>query len=104
MSNHEKFTPECGDHIWVIDREGGAAVGVSCVMFLARSPGFVVATAFINDLDVEETIQYHIRETQDNIDTDLLVYPEGDCFLTKEVASDRAMQEMKEEDTDGQRT
>ena len=89
------IVPPCkvGDDVWVIDREDGEAVGVSCVMFLAKSKGCIIATAQINDYDLDEIIEYHIIETQDNIDTDLMVYSDDDCFLTREEA-ERALKEV----------
>ncbi len=77
---------EVGDEIWVIDREDGEAVDISCVMFLAKSKGCIIATSWINDYDLDETLEFHINETQNNFDTDLKVYPDEDCFLTKEEA------------------
>ena len=80
--------PPCkvGDDVWVIDREDGEAVGVSCVLFLAKSKGCIIATAQINDYDLDEIIEYHINETQDEYDTNLMVYSDDDCFLTREEA------------------
>jgi len=46
----------------------------------------VIATALINDYDIDETLNYHIDETRERFDTDLKVYPEYDCFLTKKEA------------------
>lgn len=88
------IVPPCkvGDDVWVIDRENGEAVGVSCVMFLAKSKGCIIATAQINDYDLDEIIEYHIIETQDNFDTDLMVYSDDDCFPTREEA-ERALKE-----------
>lgn len=89
--------PPCkiGDDVWVIDREDGEAVGVSCVIFLAKSKGCIIATAHINDYDIDETIYYHIDETQDEYDTDLMVYSDDDCFLTREEA-EKALEERRE--------
>lgn len=77
---------EVGEEIWVIDREDGEAVDVSAVRFLAKSKNCIIATAWINDYDIDETLEYHINETQDNFDTDLKVYPAEDCFATREEA------------------
>ena len=77
---------EVGGEIWVIDREDGEAVDISCVMFLGKSKGCIIATSWINDYDLDETLEFHINETQNNFDTDLKVYPDEDCFLTKEEA------------------
>ena len=80
--------PPCkvGGEIWVIEREDGEAVDVSCVQFLAKSKGCIIATSWINDYDLDETLEYHINETQNNFDTDLKIYPEEDCFLSCEEA------------------
>lgn len=86
---------EIGQEIWVVDRDCGEAVDVSGVMFLAKSLGCVIASAFINDYCLVETIEYHINETSDNIDTDLKVYPIEDCYATKEEA-EKALQEEQE--------
>lgn len=82
------IVPPCkvGDEIWVIDREDGEAVDISCIQFLAKSKGCIIGTSWINDLDIDETIEYHINETQENFDCELKVYPDEDCFLTKEEA------------------
>ena len=80
---------EVGGEIWVIDREDGEAVDISCVMFLAKSKGCIIATSWINDYDLDETLDYHINKTQNNFDTDLKVYPDEDCFATKEEAEEK---------------
>ena len=82
------IVPPCkvGDTVWVIDREYGEAVDVSRVIFLAKSKGCIIATAQINNYDIDETIWDHINETQENCDTDLMVYSDDDCFLAKEEA------------------
>lgn len=83
-----------GEEIWVIDREDGEAVDISCVQFIAKSKGCIIATSWINDYDIDETIAYHINETQENFDTDLQVYPDGDWFTTKEQA-EQALEEER---------
>jgi hypothetical protein len=77
------IVPPCkvGDEIWVVE-EGDT----TCYMFLAKSKGCVIATSWINDYDVDETIEYHIEETQDNLDTDLVVFSDNICFATREEA------------------
>lgn len=87
LANNVLVLPcKVGDTIWVIDREDGEAVDISGVIFLAKSKGCIIATAQINDYNLDETILYHINETQDNFDTRLMVYSDDDCFLTKEEA------------------
>lgn len=75
--------PPCkvGDEIWVVEEDD-----ITCYMFLAKSKGCVIATSWINDYDLDETIEYHIAETQDNLDTDLVVFPDEYCFATREEA------------------
>ncbi|MEG1562511.1 MAG: hypothetical protein RR365_02100 [Bacteroides sp.] len=77
-----------GNGIYVIERdECKTPCEVSGYMFLAKVCGFVIATAFINDIDdVAETLQYHAEETASNYDTDLAVFHEEDCFPTREEA------------------
>lgn len=79
-------TYKAGDEIWVVERENGEAVDISGYMFLANSKGCIIATYWIDDYDLDETLKYHINETQDNRDTKLVIYPENDCFATKEAA------------------
>lgn len=97
--------PPCkvGDDVWVIDREDGEAVGVSCVLFLAKSKGCIIATAQINDYDLDKIIEYHINETQDEYDTNLMVYPDDDCFLTREEA-EKALKEGIENENHNRNT
>ena len=92
------IVPPCkvGDEVWVIDYEDGEPIDVSSVMFLASAENFVVATAFIDDYDIVETIEYHIDETQENFDTDLKVYPKHDCFLSREEAQKALAERSKE--------
>lgn len=77
---------EMGQEVWIVEREYGEAIDVSCVLFLAKSKGCIIASAWINDYDFDEIINYHIEETADNFDTDLKVYPIDDCFNTREEA------------------
>ena len=77
------IVPPCkvGDGIWVVEEDD-----ITCYMFLAKSKGCVIATSWINDYDLDETIEYHIDETRDNFDTGLAVFPENICFATREEA------------------
>lgn len=84
-----------GEHIWVIDREDGEAVDVSCVQYMANCKNCVIATAFIEDYDFDETLEYHIGETQEYFNAELKVYPEEDCFPTREEA-EAALAERRE--------
>ena len=75
-----------GDEVWVINREPGEDADISCIMFLAKSKGCIIGTSWINDYDLDGTLLYHIHETQENYNTELMVYPDEDCFSTKEEA------------------
>lgn len=83
------IVPPCkvGDEVWVVEEDD-----VTCYMFLAKSKGCIITTSWINDYDVDETLEYHITETQDNLDTDLAVFPDECCFATKEQA-EKALKE-----------
>ena len=87
------IVPPCkvGDEIWVVEEDD-----ITCYMFLAKSKGCIIATSWINDYDIDETIEYHINETQDNQETDLVVYPEEYCFATKAQAEQK-LKEMRGE-------
>ncbi len=74
-----------GDDIWVVEDDD-----VTGYMFLAKSKGCIIATSWINDYDLDETIEYHIEETENNYDTRLVVFPEDICFASKEEAEARA--------------
>jgi hypothetical protein len=88
LANGDIVVPPCkvGGEIWVVEYEDDDPVDVSCVQFLAKASNCVIATAFINDYDIDETLNCHIDETQERFDTDLKVYHEYDCYLTKEEA------------------
>lgn len=81
-----KFTP--GAEVWVVERTGGGtACDVSGYVFLAEVAHAVIATPYIDDLeDLEELLNYHIEETADNYDTDLVVLPAADCYTDKDAA------------------
>jgi hypothetical protein len=83
-ANFVELPCKVGDGIWVVEEDD-----ITCYMFLAKSKGCVIATSWINDYDLDETIEYHIAETQDNLDTDLVVFPEEYCFATKEEAEQK---------------
>lgn len=74
-----------GDCVWVIERdEDGEALDVAGSMFLAEVLGFVIVSAYINDMTVaEETLSYHMQETVENYDTTLMVFPSEDVYQTK---------------------
>jgi hypothetical protein len=83
-ANFVELPCKVGDGIWVVEEDD-----ITCYMFLAKSKGCVIATSWINDYDLDETIEYHIAETQDNLDTDLVVFPDEYCFATREEAEQK---------------
>ena len=90
LINRGVFVPtfKTGDNVWVIEIEDGRPADISCVMVMAQTEKIVIASTFVNNLDVDETIDYHIEETRNNLDTDLMVYPIEFCFSSKEEAED----------------
>ena len=90
-ANFIELPCKVGDGIWVVEEDD-----ITCYMFLAKSKGCVIATSWINDYDIDETIEYHIDETRDNFDTDLVVFPDEYCFATKEEAEQKLKEGVKE--------
>lgn len=86
-----------GDCVWVIERnEDGEALDVAGSMFLAEVLGFVIVSAYINDMtEAEETLSYHMQETAENYDTTLMVFPSEDVYQTKAEA-ETALREAAE--------
>ncbi len=82
----QRFKP--GDDVYVIERdENDKAVDYSGYMCIAVSENAVVLSSYINDLeDIADTLEYHIKETAENFDTHLAVFPLGDCYSTAEEA------------------
>ena len=82
----QPFKP--GDDVYVIERdESDKAVDYSGYMCIAVSENAVVLSSYINDLeDIADTLEYHIKETAENFDTHLAVFPLGDCYATAEDA------------------
>lgn len=87
-----------GDDLWVVERdEEGIAVEVTGYMFIAMSDRYVIATPFINGMcEISETMEYHAQKTAEEYDTDLAVFPNKDCFATKEEAENQYNSEVTE--------
>ena len=77
-----------GECVYVLERdEDGEPIDVAGCMFLAEASGYVIASAFVNDMEgAEETLSYHAEETKDNYDTDLMVCPIEDVYQTLQEA------------------
>lgn len=83
MANDTKFTP--GMPVWVIQRdEDGIACEISCCVFLAHVEGVVILSPYVNDYDFDGILAYHVQCTAENYDTDLFVFPDEDCYVSKE--------------------
>lgn len=92
----KEFVP--GLEVWAVERdEDGTAVGVAGLVFLAEVAGAVIATPYIYELDdVESILEYHIQETAVNGGTDLMVFPEADCYCSREEAKQAFRKEQEE--------
>lgn len=92
-----KFTP--GGEVWIVERdESGDACEVSGYVFLAEVADAVILTTYINAVeDLEDLLDYHIKETAANYDTDLAVFPAADCYTDLEAAKAALKAETGEE-------
>lgn len=88
-----------GAEVWVVDRdEDGYAVDVYGYMFLAKAGDAVILTPYINDLDnAQDILAYHMNETTENYETNLMVFPAYDCYTTREKAEEAMEQEAEDE-------
>ena len=88
--------PPCkvGDTVWCLQKEDGEYAGIIGEMFLAVAGNAVITTAFMYDFanDAEETIEYYIQNTQDELSSDVEFYPLCDCFASREEA-EKALEE-----------
>lgn len=79
----QKLNP--GEKVWVVERdEEGNACEVSGFLFLAKVHQAIIVTPGIYGCEgVEEILDYHIGQTAQEYDTDLSVFPAGDCYVNK---------------------
>lgn len=89
-----------GREVWVVERdEDGNACEVSGYVFLAQVAHAVILTPYINGLEgLDDILDYHIEETWSNYDTDLVVLPATDCYLTQYGAESALKEEQQERD------
>ncbi len=82
----QKVAP--GDHVWILVRDECEDPSyIEGYMFLAAVGQSVIVTPYIDDIDdLEGTIEDHMIETAENGDTNLSVFPEEDCYRTREEA------------------
>lgn len=92
----EKYYKAQGDYNAIL---GFASNEKDRVLSGQRRGQISILSLFINDYDFDETLEYHISETQERFDTDLKVYPEEDCFSTREEA-ERALKGEDDEKAD----
>lgn len=92
---------KAGDEVWIVERdEDGVACEVSGYMLLAKSGDYAIVSGYINGMEhLNGIIAYHIRETVENYDTDLAVFPAEDCYATREAAH-AALREEKGDNDD----
>lgn len=94
MANDAKFAP--GMPVWVIERdEDGSADEVGGYVFLAHVEGVVILSSYVTDYDFPGILAYHVQCTSEDFDTHLCVFPEEDCYVSKDdcVADFRLEQE-----------
>ena len=78
-----------GKQIWVVERDADEPVEVTSSIYLATCENVVITTPLINDYDFADILAYHIDQTSEYGETNLMVYPLEDCFSTKEEALNR---------------
>lgn len=83
MANDAKFTP--GMPVWVIERdEYGNAAEISGYIFLAHVEGVVILSPYIENYDLDGILAYHVQCTAEEYDTHLSVFPDEDCYASKD--------------------
>lgn len=83
MANDAKFTP--GMPVWVIERdEYGIACGFSGYVFLAHIREAVILSSYIEDYDLDGILGYHMERTAEDYETNLCVFPDEDCYASKD--------------------
>lgn len=77
-----------GETVWCLEREDGEYVGIVGEMFIAVVGNAVITSAFLHDFgnDIDEALEYYIKETEANFEVDVSFFSLNDCFGTKEEA------------------
>lgn len=93
-----KFNP--GDAVWVVERdEDGEAYDVSGFIFAAKVGDAAIVTPRVYGCDdLEEIMAYHAKQTAQDWNTDLAVFPVEDCYENKRDALVALSDEEPEED------
>ena len=91
----KNFTP--GESVWVVERDDcGNVDDFGGYMCLGSACNFAIASAFVYGCDgLEEILQYYAKETANDFDVDLHVFPIEDCYKTKEEAESAFNKEME---------
>ena len=98
MNDNAKFTP--GMPVWVIERdEDGNACEISGYVFIAHVEGVVILSPYVDEYDFDGTLAYHIQCTAEDYDTHLCVFPDEDCYVSKDDC--KAAFKLEQEDEDG---
>lgn len=83
MSNDTKFIP--GMPVWVIERdEDGNAIEIGGYLFLAHVEHVVILSTYVNGYDFDGILEYHVHCTAEDYDTPLCVFPDEDCYVSRE--------------------
>lgn len=77
-----------GSQVWIMERdECGDPYDISGYMFFASIGNAVIVSPYLSGIkDLEETLDYYIEITAEEYSSDLAVFPNEDCYLTREEA------------------
>ena len=77
-----------GSKVWIMERdEFGDPYDISRCMFFASIGNAVIVSPYLSGIkDLEETLEYYIEITAEEYSSDLAVFPNEDCYLTREEA------------------
>lgn len=99
---HDGRSFDAGQLIWIVERdEEGNPYRSTGYVFLAQVMCAAIVTPRINGVDdLGYTVNWHIKETCFNQDTNLLVFPIQDCYGTRDAAKAALCVEHKENELD----
>lgn len=77
-----------GSKVWIMERdEFGDPYDISGYMFFASIGNAVIVSPYLSGIkDLEETLDYYIEITAEEYSSYLAVFPNEDCYLTREEA------------------
>lgn len=83
MADDAKFSP--GMAVWVIERDvDGTAIEVNGYVFLAHVEGVVILSSYVMGYDFLGILAYHVQCTAEDYETHLCVFPDEDCYVSKD--------------------